>query len=151
MYDKILIPTDGSDCSDKAIGHGLELAQITGATLTFLYVIESIPPVMMAEAYNYAMYSEQLAEDLRNAADQALESALAQAKQAGVEAEGKRVEFARPINSIAEQAREHDLVIMGSHGRTGMGRIILGSVTEGVLRESQTPLLVVRCTKDEQA
>jgi nucleotide-binding universal stress UspA family protein len=147
MYKRILMPTDGSDCSEEAISHGLELAKALGAEVTFLYVLDPLPPAISAEAYSYAAYAESLLEDLRKAAQDALERGLARAAEAGVMAHSKLKERTRPADGIVATLGDYDLVVMGSHGRSGVGRLLLGSVTEGVIRRSERPVLVVRCAE----
>lgn len=149
MYKRILIPTDGSKCSEHAIKHGLPLAKAMDAEITFLYIIENMPSILSAEAYSYASYAEQLLEDLRKSGRESLDKGLALAADAGVTATTKLEELSHPVDSISEYAKKHDLIIMASHARQGISRIFLGSVTEGVLRHSSTPLLVVRCPPSE--
>ncbi len=141
---KLLMPTDGSPCSEQAIEKGLECAQKLGAKVDFLYVIENPMEALWVtpEAVPYAF---ELVEDLKKAAKEALDRAKAMAAKAGVEAETLLVEGRHPIQEIAERAPEYDMIVMGTHGRSGLDRILLGSVTEGVLRRVETPVLVVRC------
>lgn len=82
----------------------------------------------------------ELIEDLKRVGSKALE--LAQV--AGIEAESKLVE-ARPVEAILSEAKNHDLIVMGTHGRSGLDRFMLGSVTETVLHRSDKPVLVLRC------
>lgn len=149
MYQAILIPTDGSACSDKAASHGVALAKAVGAKLTFLHVLDPLPTGMPAEALSSASYLTKMLEDSRRYAEEALAKAQALAAGAGVEADTLLLEQTRPVDGIVKALGGRDLVVMGSHGRSGLGRLLLGSVTEGVMRLSDTPILVVRCARDD--
>lgn len=142
-FQRLLIATDGSGCSEKAARLGLELARALGAGVTFLYAVE--------EAWRPAASALPLAEALglieRDTLAQAaalLEAAQAQVRESGVDAE-VRLAQGRARGCILEAAREHDLVVMGTHGRTWLDRLVLGSVAEGVVRRSRAPVLVVPC------
>jgi nucleotide-binding universal stress UspA family protein len=128
MYHRILIPTDGSRCSEIAVRHGLELAKALGARVTFLYALED--PV--ATVYT-----------IREA-----ERALGQAQQAadtlGVPAETALAERQDPVRAILDAEAAHDLIVMGTHGRRGVSRLVFGSVAEGVLRQAERPCLLIR-------
>ena len=138
MYQKILMPTDGSPCSLQALEHGLDLAKTLGAKVHFLYVLEN-PAQAIWIAPESVPYGMELLEDLRKAGEEAIKKALDLARAKGVEATGE------PIPTIVEAAKEYDLLVMGTHGRTGLDRLLLGSVTEGVLHRTSVPVLVVRC------
>ncbi|WP_027882453.1 universal stress protein [Meiothermus rufus] len=143
MYKKILMPTDGSACSQKAIAEGLELARHMGASVTFLYAVENISSSLWISPESVP-YGLELIEDLKRVGSEALSKARDLAKTAGVEAQTKLVE-ARPVEAILAEAKEHDLIVMGTHGRSGLDRFMLGSVTEAVLHRSDKPVLVLRC------
>jgi nucleotide-binding universal stress UspA family protein len=143
MYGKILMPTDGSSCSAKAIEQGLELAKTLSAQVTFVYVVED-PTRTLWISPEAVPYGLELIEDLKKAGDVALEAALQLATQAGVNAQSKLLE-GKPIDTILSEAKNHDLIVMGTHGRSGIDRLLLGSVTEGVLHRSEKPVLVIRC------
>jgi nucleotide-binding universal stress UspA family protein len=143
MYRRILMPTDGSACATKAIHEGLELARAIGAEVTFLYSLEN--PLTAGTASPEALpYSAQLWEDLKRLADESLGAAMHAAAEAGVRATARRVDDRAPVQAILEAEREHDLVVMGTHGRRGFNRWMFGSVTEGALRRASKPFLVVR-------
>jgi nucleotide-binding universal stress UspA family protein len=149
MYPRILMPTDGSACAGKAIREGLTLAKALGSEVTFLYAIEN--PITAGTASPEALpYSAQLWDDLKVLADEALADAMRQAAQAGVEATSVRVDDRAPVNAILDAEREHDLVVMGTHGRRGFNRWMFGSVTEGALRQATRPFLVVRSDEAER-
>ncbi|GIW25817.1 universal stress protein [Meiothermus sp.] len=142
MYKKILMPTDGSSPSQKAIVEGLELAKHMGARVTFLYAVENIGSSLWISPESVP-YGLELIEDLKRVGQEALNKAAELAQAAGVEAETKLVE-ARPVDAILAEAKNHDLIVMGTHGRSGLDRFMLGSVTEAVLHRSDKPVLVLR-------
>jgi nucleotide-binding universal stress UspA family protein len=137
------MPTDGSNCSQVAIREGLELAKNMGARVTFLYVVENISSSLWISPESVP-YGLELLEDLKRVGNEALSKASELAQAAGVEAETKLVE-ARPVEAILNEAKNHDLIVMGTHGRSGLDRFMLGSVTEAVLHRSDRPVLVLRC------
>ena len=143
MYRKILMPADGSPSSELAIEKGLELAKLTGAEVTFLHILENPLAAGYVAAANMA-YSAELYEDLRNSANQLLEHVVAMALEKGVTAKGVLVEDVDPVQAIHEAEKDHDLVVMGTHGRRGFNRWMFGSVAGGALRRSTVPYLVVR-------
>ena len=142
MYKKILMPTDGSAASQKAIGQGLELARLSGAQVTFLYVLENVSYSLWISPESLP-YGLELMEDLKRVGQEALQKAAELAQAAGVPYEAKLVE-GRPVEAILAEAEDHDLIVMGTHGRSGLDRFMLGSVTEAVLHRSEKPVLVLR-------
>jgi nucleotide-binding universal stress UspA family protein len=142
MYKRILIPTDGSAPSENAVKAGLELAKSLGAEATLLYVVEPVVPRILIGPETVPYYPD-LTRDLEIAGKQALERAegFAQYLEVPVKAELKQGNAAQVI---VEEAAEHDLVVMGTHGRSGLDRLLLGSVTQKVLQRSPKPVLVVR-------
>jgi len=142
MYKKILMPTDGSACSQKAISEGLDVAKSMGASVTFLYAVENISSTLWISPESVP-YGLELIEDLKRVGGEALCKASELAKAAGVDAETKLVET-RPVEAILAEAKNHDLIVMGTHGRSGLDRFMLGSVTEAVLQRSDKPVLVLR-------
>lgn len=137
MYDDILLPTDGSEAAEAAVEHAIRLARAFDATVHVLSVVEPIPAVEM----DAAMVHERLRESAQLAADSASE----QLEAAGVAHESS-VRDGSAHRSILAEADEvgADLVVMGTHGRTGVGRVLLGSVTERVVRNADAPVLTVR-------
>ncbi|WP_038048337.1 universal stress protein [Thermus caliditerrae] len=143
MYKTILMPTDGSPCSFQAIEHGLSLAKALSAKVHFLYVLEN-PAQAIWIAPESVPYGLELLEDLKKAGEEAIAKALNLAQEKGVEATGE-VKEGVPVPTLVEAAKGFDLLVMGTHGRTGLDKLLLGSVTEGVLHRVSIPVLVVRC------
>ena len=144
MFKHIVFATDGSPSAAKASQTAIELARTNGAKLTVVFVIDPYPYMSLGEgtgdafqAYMNAAYaaSAKVTEDL-----------VEQAKKAGVTMEKSVVEgddVASAIVMVAEQ-QGGDLVVVGSHGRTGIQTFILGSVASKVLTMSKVPVLIVR-------
>jgi nucleotide-binding universal stress UspA family protein len=152
MYKRILVPTDGSECSEQGVRHAVKLASRIGATLHFLYVVEPLPAAAAGGlgpdgGIGLAYYADDYFKAARQAGTAALDAARRLARRANVRATGEVAGPANPSNTIIRtaQRRRADIIVMASHGRSGLQRFVLGSVTEGVMRLSSSPLLVVRC------
>ncbi|MER3481001.1 MAG: universal stress protein, partial [Meiothermus sp.] len=130
MYKRILMPTDGSACSQKAIAEGLEVAKSVGASVTFLYAVENVGSALWITPESVP-YGLELMEDLKKVGQDALDKAMLSAQAVGVVAESKLLE-GKPVDTILQEAKSHDLIVMGTHGRSGLDRFMLGSVTEAV-------------------
>ena len=147
MYRRILIATDGSDLSNRAIKEGVALARHLGAELVAVYAVSNyVPPVEAIAPIYYLPTLDEYQARAKQEAEAVLETVASAAEQAGVPCE---TEWAlnddpyRLILDIAEQ-RACDLVVMASHGRRGLSGLILGSETTRVLTHSKVPVLVVR-------
>jgi nucleotide-binding universal stress UspA family protein len=145
MFRHILIPTDGSELAEKAIRYGIALAKEQGAKITVLTVskpfhVVTLEPGMLADTPAvYARHVAERTEKFLGMVSQAV-------KTAGVPCETLSVEHEHPYQGIIDtaQKRESDLIIMSSHGRSGMSAIVLGSQTLKVLTHSKVPVLVYR-------
>ncbi|MBV8190889.1 MAG: universal stress protein [Alphaproteobacteria bacterium] len=146
MYQRILISTDGSEVAQKGVDHGLSLAKSVGAKVTIVTVTERFPiyagPDWIPGPTDLADYDARQKE----AATKILADVLAAAGRLGVDAETVHVPEAQPAEAIIATAnKKHcDLIVMASHGRRGLGRLLLGSQTSEVLVGSPVPVLVVR-------
>jgi nucleotide-binding universal stress UspA family protein len=136
MYDNILIPTDGSQSVGKATEQGLEIAARFGATVHTLYVVEPVP------ATDYG--GDQLYDALQSEGERLMKEMVQECENLGLEVETD-IRSGKPHEAILDYADEHgiDLIVMGTHGRTGLDRYLLGSVTEKVVRLSNVPVLTV--------
>ena len=146
MYKHILITTDGSEVAAKGVDHGLSLAKSTGARVTIVMVTERWPvyagPEWIPGPTEMADYDARQKEG----AAQVLGEAKAKADKLGVKAETVHVPDAQPAEAIIDTAkkRQCDVIVMASHGRRGLRRLLLGSQTSEVLVSSPIPVLVVR-------
>ncbi|MEG0821044.1 MAG: universal stress protein [Burkholderiaceae bacterium] len=144
MFKRILVPTDGSELSIKAIEGAIALAKPLGATIVALTV---------SEPYSYSNLSEYRPEsiddyDLRmkRVADERLEQVTAATGAAGVPVEAVQVKSFSPFEAIiaAASERQCDVIFMASHGRKGLAAVLLGSETQKVLTHSAIPVMVYR-------
>jgi nucleotide-binding universal stress UspA family protein len=139
-FQRILVATDFGEISNLAIDRALDLARDVGARVTLLHVTP-MPP------YYYAAYAEGLAwptEEIEGAARQALDESLAAARKKYDKVDAKLLTGsprAQILDAVAQQ--KADLVVLGTHGRRGLVRAILGSVAESVVRTSPVPVLTV--------
>jgi len=145
MYEDILVPTDGSDGASAALDEAVDLAAAFDATVHSLYVVDVAAVGSEAGAVDLVESFEQMGED-------AVDAAATRARDAGVEATGA-VRTGSPHRAILDYAEDTgiDLVVMGTHGRTGLERYLLGSVTEKVVRTAEMPVLTVRADESEAA
>ncbi|GAB7008160.1 universal stress protein [Halorubrum trueperi] len=138
MYDAILCPTDGSAGSDAAVDHALYLADLADASIHVLFVVDQ----GVAGASEWDMVVEREEERGERALDAVAEGGAA--REIEVERHLRR---GRPHEEILDAAGDYgvDLIVMGTHGRTGLGRFLAaGSVAERVVRHSQAPVLTAR-------
>ncbi len=146
MFKNILVATDGSDISARAAKMAVNLARTHGAKITAVYVMEPYPYVGIGEASPYGMQAyASAAQKLAADAHMAIEK-LCKEGGSPVTLEARAVENVGASAGIVETAKSEaaDLIVMGSHGRSGIARLMLGSVANRVLAESQIPVLVVR-------
>jgi nucleotide-binding universal stress UspA family protein len=139
IYQKIVIATDGSEKNLSAVIEGLMIARVTGAKPRIIYVIDTkaLTTGVIEESYA-GMY-----DSLREEGNQALEQAKELAGDLDVET---YLLTGKPATEIARFVKEHgaDLLVIGTQGKTGLGKLILGSVAETIVRTSPCSVLVVR-------
>lgn len=142
VFNRILVPVDGSATSDKALDYAVRLAREGRAALRVLHAIDEL-------AYTGGFeYAGDVALATRGAAQRLLDQAADTVKRAGFTADTQLVEQAgrRLGEAVAEAARDWqaDLVVAGTHGRKGLARALLGSGAEQIVRSCPVPVLVVR-------
>ena len=146
-YRHLLVPTDGSEISDRAVEQAVTLAAALGARLRVLHVQVSFPISLVGVG---ELVEPSTVDALMAAAQQRAETilgeAMARAAAAGVQAEQSLLVNPQPHQAILEEARTHgcDLIVMASHGRRGLEGLLIGSETQRVLTQSSCPVLVVR-------
>ena len=145
MFKRILVPVDGSAPSDAAVALALRLARDQDAKLCFVHVCEVAKIAALVSAPTAGIDPSYAIEAERESGEVALQTALGRAKGSGIDAESW-LEEGICVSTILDVARKHeaDLIVIGSHGRGGIARALLGSVAEGVLRHSDSPVLVTR-------
>ncbi|HEX4329523.1 MAG TPA: universal stress protein [Burkholderiales bacterium] len=148
MYKNLLVPTDGSKLSDRAVKEAIGLARALGARVTFYYATSGYPDPIYAESAMMATYipPEQYSEQTEKFAAKVLAKAAAKVSAAGLKADTYQSVADVPYEGIIAAAvkKKCDLIIMASHGRRGVSGFLLGSETQKVLTHSKVPVLVVR-------
>ncbi len=141
LFRKILIATDGSEYTKNAVDYGIDIAKNSGAKLHAIYVVDTaaFASIPMDAAW------ESMYELLRQEGDLAIKYVTERAEPEGVEVEGNLVE-GHPADEIIKfsEKNEISLIVMGTLGKSGLDRFLLGSVAEKVVRNSRIPVLVVR-------
>lgn len=149
MYKRILVAVDGSDTSNKALVAALQLARESGGRVRLVHTLDELAYLTGYE------YSGDLLQVARDYATKVLDDAMSMAQSAGVPADTKLMEAPgrRLGEVVADEARawEADLIVVGTHGRRGIGRALLGSGAEQVLRMAPVPVLSVRGSESPAA
>ena len=138
MYDRILFPTDGSKGAEKAVEHALSLAEKYDAELYVLNVVD-IRSQSTADVWNNVL------GELEEAGREITEEIVESAKDESIEVNSEVIKGI-PSKEIVSYAEENDvdLIVMGTHGRTGLDRVLMGSVAEKVVRTADSPVMTVR-------
>ncbi|MDB5904517.1 MAG: UspA domain protein [Betaproteobacteria bacterium] len=146
MFQNILIPTDGSDQSQRAIRTGVELAKLHGGRITGIHVIPDYHLLIAYEGAFDPVTEERIEEEAKARADAYLEFLRSAATAAGVACATVCETSDHPYDAILRTADANhcDLILMTSHGRKGLAAVLLGSETRKVLTHAKVPVLVVR-------
>ncbi len=144
MFKKILLPTDGSKGVEKAINCATTLALEFNAKIFVLFAVEA--PTLVFEYTNFTQ--EKVVDSMKQEGQQVIEKTIELVRASGVNDIDSAIREGHPGKVILDYAHEQkiDLIVMGTHGRRGIDRILLGSVTEEVIRLSSVPVLTVRMT-----
>ncbi len=144
MYEEILLPTIGSPGGERAVAEAIDLAELTGARLHVLYVVDDDPRQGLSDGR-----WETIREALRSEGRDVVADVADGATAAGVETV-THVGEGRADEAIVDYASEEgiDAIVMGTHARTGVNKFLLGSVTENVIRRAEQPVLVVRLDEE---
>ena len=144
MYKRIVVPTDGSDLSKKAVQTAVSLARLSGAELRAISIKEPFPYSALSEMQ--PVPPQEFFDAQQRVATARVKAVTDAAAAAGVRCQGYTVEALHPWEAILEhgKAQGSDLVVMASHGRRGVSALLLGSETQKVLTHSTLPVLVVR-------
>jgi nucleotide-binding universal stress UspA family protein len=148
MYKKILVPADGSETSLLGLQHAILLAKDQKAALRVLHVVHDY---LVNDGLRGFVRSSEMLEELRERGKTILNDAASSARKQGVEAETESVEtLAGPVGAVIIEHAEKwsaDLIVIGTHGRRGVRRLVMGSDAEYVVRTTPVPVLLVRGTK----
>jgi nucleotide-binding universal stress UspA family protein len=152
MYSRILIATDGSELATKAVEHGLALAKALKAAVTVVCVTEAVPAMAMADEAAVTSFRE-FEEAAIASARATLDGAAALAKDRGVEVKLVNPSRSSAAAGIVDAAASEgaDLIVMASHGRSGLSRLMLGSQASDVLVSTDVPVLVLRFPETKAA
>jgi len=148
----ILLPTDFSECGNFALSYAASLARTFKASIICLNVIEPIVPTVGYSGMTEPLPIADIAEQLEDSAERELPK-LAECDECnGIEVEEMVVhgEASAEIVRVAKE-RDVDLIVISSHGRTGLGRILFGSTAEAVVRHADCPVLVVKPPSEEDS
>ncbi|BCB26130.1 hypothetical protein SKTS_10160 [Sulfurimicrobium lacus] len=146
MYKRILVAVDGSLTSNLALDEAIKIAKESGGELHLVHVLNTITLNTEGDFYSLPEWLNAI----RRSAESVLHNATDRAKQAGVSCQGKLLEIDtigyRIPEMIAEEAKtwSADVIVIGTHGRHGMHRLLMGSVAEGVVRTAAVPVLLIR-------
>lgn len=144
-FKKILIPTDGSEANNEAVEKGLSLARLMGARATILFVVDTssfidIPPDELVT--NITSIMEKQGNEYIN-------EIIEEADELGVETE-KKITTGHPAQEIINESENHDMIVIGTHGRSGLSRIFLGSTAEKVVRHAKCPVMLIKIKEEEE-
>ena len=152
MYQRILVPVDGSETANKALIAGLQMARESDGRVHLVHVVEGLSPLA---ADPYGAYSGEVIEVMRQSGIKILEDALVVAQAAGVPADTELFDnFGDRLAEVVADAATRfnaDLLVVGTHGRRGMGRLLMGSGAEQIIRLSPVPVLVIRASEPKEA
>ena len=138
-FNKILVPTDGSEYTKPAIKQAIELAKMSGGEVTALYVLDQT--VLTNMPMDTAVMN--VYKTLEKEGQDAVNFVMQIAEEAGVKAT-LEVKEGTPVKVILDESANYDIIVMGTLGRTGMSKLLMGSVAERVVRAASCPVMVVR-------
>ncbi|HEY9108258.1 MAG TPA: universal stress protein [Roseateles sp.] len=146
MYQRILVPTDGSSTAEKGLIEAIAVARLSGGRIRLLHVVDAMSVAIGADGL--AGYSADVLPVLRDAGSAILDAAQGRVNAAGVAVDQslREVLSGRVADQVVEEAEawKADLIVIGTHGRRGVRRLVLGSDAEQILRAAQVPVLLVR-------
>ncbi|BCG01225.1 universal stress protein [Paraburkholderia sp. PGU19] len=151
MYKRIMVALDGSKSGERVLEEAVKMASLTQGTILAVYVVDKTP------LFGYAGYYDPIAlvDALRKDGRETLQNAEAACKAAGVACEPELIETERLSEDVAETLRHYaartrvELAVLGTHGRRGVRRVVLGSVAERFVRFAECPVLLVRGAEPE--
>jgi nucleotide-binding universal stress UspA family protein len=147
-YERILLPTDGSACAEAAVEEAIQLARAFDAEIHALSVVDVNSVATQSELTNAGVILDQLKEQ----SEMAVERVVRQVAEAGIDSETAVLQSG-PARGIVDYTEDNgiDVIVMGTHGRSGLGRFLLGSTTERLIRNADVPVLSVRSEEVSEA
>jgi nucleotide-binding universal stress UspA family protein len=152
MYQRILVPVDGSTTSSLGLDEAIKLAKLTGGSLRLIHVVDALTLTagfLVPSAY----YADEVTPQKKEVGEQILEQARTRVAASGVKVDTFLFDSKLPrvSETVIEQAKawNADLIVIGTHGRRGVGRVLLGSDAEQILRMAPVPVLLVRAPEVE--
>lgn len=146
MYKRILVPIDGSPTAEAGLKEAIRMAQLMQASLRMIHVVDELSFALTVDAYRY--HAGELLDLTRKTGAKLLETAVNTARAAGVEADSVLYEnLDRTVHQrVMDEADDWkaDLIVLGTHGRRGVRRAVLGSSAETIMRGAAVPVLLVR-------
>jgi len=151
MYQRILVPIDGSATSQRGLEEAIQLAKMTQGRLRLYHVIDELSFALAMDAYSG--YAGDWLKVLRENGGRILEEGRAKAQDAGVDVETHLCDsFSGSVHQMVNAEADKwpaDLIVIGTHGRRGVGRVVMGSSAEQILRYASVPVLLVRAPENE--
>jgi nucleotide-binding universal stress UspA family protein len=146
MYSRILVPIDGSPPSEAGVSEAIRLARLCGAKLRLMHLVELMPPVPESALFGETV--TDLSQPAREAGAELLARAKSRVGRAGISVDTELLEGldARLFDFVNDEvdAWHADIVVLGTHGRQGIGRALMGSNAEQIVRHASVPVLLVR-------
>lgn len=144
--DSLLVPFDGSESAMAAVDQAIDLAKTTNGTVNFLNIVN------YSAIAGGEIATGMVLDALEEAGERALETATERAEKNGVTVGDAAVEVGSPFRTIVEYAAQNDIdcIVMGTHGRSGVDRVLLGSVTERVIRQTELPVIATKAPETDE-
>ena len=139
MYERVIVPTDGSEIAERGVEKGLEVAQAMDVPALSIYVID----FSTLEKLDKKRDQKEVRSTMEKAGEKALREVRKKAHQMGVDIETRNL-IGKPYKRIVDQSKENDMIFMSSHGASGFSELIFGSTTEKVLKEAECTVAVVK-------
>ncbi|AEG59863.1 universal stress protein [Desulforamulus ruminis] len=145
MYQKILVPLDGSERAEKALTHTIELARKLGSKVTLIHVVPSLPPYVNSAVDRLGHAQQSILDELVSHGQELLDQYATSVTDKGIEVDTCSV-TGQPADEILEKAKRegYDLIVMGSRGLGEIKGYIMGSVSNRVSRHAPCPVLIIR-------
>jgi nucleotide-binding universal stress UspA family protein len=147
MYDRILVPVDGSPTSEAGLLEAVRLARLSGGHIRLMHVVDELP--FVPEAAVHGVVDTELATPALDRAAEMLQAWRARVGESGVQVDTMLIEGAGAhlVGFVNDQVKawKADIVVLGTHGRSGIGRTLIGSDAEQIVRHATVPVLLVRC------